>query len=67
MEPPPSDGGEWYDKKVRTSKNKVPETNLVSPGDSLEMGGCRNGDNVRERGGFVFRAAGKGGAGLTRA
>ena len=32
--PPPPDGGEWHLKKVRKSKEKVPGTHLVSPGDS---------------------------------
>ena len=29
----------------------MPKTQLVSPGDSIEKGGCRNGSAVRERGG----------------
>ena len=28
----------------------MPKTHLVSPGDSLERGGCRNGSAVREIG-----------------
>ena len=45
-------GGIVLKNSYQRATKKVLKTHLVSPGDSLERGGCRNGGAVRERGGF---------------
>ena len=46
--PPHRWGGIVLQNSSKEQK-KVPEIHLVSPGDSLERGGCRNESAVRER------------------
>ena len=42
----------YIQKKRLQRAKKEPKTYLVSPGDFLERGGCRNGSGVQERGGY---------------